>query len=162
MFEHMKEVRGELLNEVESVSEEEFHQKPEEGQWSIGQLVDHLQKIENVMTETFKRIAPSAEDKKVEEKNLVAVTDRSYKKDAPDSVAPGEEPINREEVIMALTEARRDLMAYVDMLDYDLSAKSLKHPVMGELSVKQWVEFIGYHEERHLNQLREIKQAVLS
>lgn len=162
MFEHMKEVRGELLNEVESVSEEKFHQKPEDGSWSVGQLVDHLQKIENVLTETFKQIAPSAEDRKAEEKNLEIVTDRSYKKAAPESVAPGEEPINREEVLMALTEARRDLMAYVDMLDFDLSAKSLKHPVMGELSVKQWVEFIGYHEERHLDQLREIKRAVQS
>jgi hypothetical protein len=37
----------------------------------------------------------------------------------------------------------------------------MKHPYLGELSLKQWVEFIGYHEKRHLLQLAEVKSEAI-
>ncbi|MCD7035857.1 DinB family protein [Metabacillus sp. GX 13764] len=161
MFEHMMRVREELLNELEEIPAEKFKEKPSSTEWSPSELADHLQKIEHVMTNTLKKIAANAEEKSLPEKNLEIITDRSNKREAPESVAPSEELMDKEHAITSLTEARRDLMTFADLIEYDLTERALKHPVMGELSVKQWIEFIGYHEERHLKQLREIKHAIV-
>ncbi|AZB44123.1 DinB family protein [Bacillus sp. FJAT-42376] len=162
MFEHMQKVREELLNTVNTVSEEKFNEKPAQDEWSIAQVVDHLQKIENVLLESLKKSIHQAENKTVEEKQLEAVTDRTRKVPAPEHVSPGPVPIDRTETITALEEARRDLNNFTELLskDFDLKTRSLRHPVLGEVSIKQWIEFVGYHEERHLLQIKEVKEKI--
>ncbi|MBS2970204.1 DinB family protein [Metabacillus sp. KIGAM252] len=162
MYEHMKKVREELLNTLNEVSNEEFNKKPSSDGWSVGQVVDHLQKMEKIVLESLKKSIHHAEDKTVEEKQLEIVTDRSRKVPAPDYVVPSPVPIDRVEVITALEEARRDLINFTELLakDFDLTSRALKHPVLGELSIKQWVEFVGYHEERHLLQIKEAKEII--
>ena len=44
----------------------------------------------------------------------------------------------------------------------DLEDKSVTHPVLGAMSVKQMIEFVGLHEKRHIGQIREIKQSILN
>ncbi|MGD6819048.1 DinB family protein [Metabacillus sp. 84] len=162
MFEHMQKVREELLNTLNAVTDEQFNEKPASDQWSIGQVVDHLQKMENIVLKNLKESIPDAEEKVVEEKQLEIVTDRSRKVPAPDYVAPRSAPIDRVETITALEEARRDLTQFTELLkeDFDLTKRALKHPVLGELSVKQWIEFVGYHEKRHLLQIQEVKESI--
>ena len=39
----------------------------------------------------------------------------------------------------------------------DLEQKSFPHPLFKELSLKQWIPFVGLHEKRHLLQIEELK-----
>ncbi|MTH54807.1 DUF1569 domain-containing protein [Bacillus mangrovi] len=162
MFDHMQQVREDLLNTVNSITNEQFNTKPAPDEWSIGQVMDHLQKIEHAVLTNLKKSIQFAEEKTIEEKQLAVVTDRSHKVDAPEYTVPGPVPIDRIEAETALEEARRNLNHFAQLLaeDFDLSSKALKHPVLGELSIKQWIEFVGYHEERHLLQIHEIKERI--
>ncbi len=38
-----------------------------------------------------------------------------------------------------------------------LADKSMKHPVFGELPLDQWIEHIYLHEQRHIEQIKELK-----
>lgn len=35
------------------------------------------------------------------------------------------------------------------------------HPIFEELTVRQWLDFIGHHERRHIKQIKEVKQKLL-
>jgi len=35
------------------------------------------------------------------------------------------------------------------------STASIPHPVFGAVALPQWVDFLGYHDLRHMNQLEE-------
>jgi hypothetical protein len=38
-----------------------------------------------------------------------------------------------------------------------LAEKSVTHPALGELPLDQWIEQIYLHEQRHIEQIKEIK-----
>ncbi|WP_257349517.1 DinB family protein [Pseudalkalibacillus decolorationis] len=37
-----------------------------------------------------------------------------------------------------------------------LQKRSFAHPIFKEMQLAQWIEFIGYHERRHIKQIEEI------
>ena len=41
-----------------------------------------------------------------------------------------------------------------------LSQVTAKHPFLGVLNLYQWIGFIGYHDLRHADQIREIGEQV--
>ncbi|WP_373464670.1 DinB family protein [Bacillus sp. V2I10] len=66
--------------------------------------------------------------------------------------------IRKKELLSKLEESRRELINFAETAPVQaLNEKAMKHPHLGELSLKQWVEFIGYHEKRHLLQIAEVK-----
>ena len=40
----------------------------------------------------------------------------------------------------------------------ELEAKGFNHPIFGLMSLKQWIPFVGYHEKRHILQIKEVKE----
>ena len=40
-------------------------------------------------------------------------------------------------------------------------AENRMNRVFGDMNLKQWIEFVGYHEERHMEQIHEIKEKLL-
>ena len=44
----------------------------------------------------------------------------------------------------------------------ELRCKSLKHPVFGNVPLIQWFRFVGFHEKRHLRQLKRAVEQVKS
>ncbi|MRX74096.1 DinB family protein [Bacillus lacus] len=162
MMEHMQSIREQLLAETADLSSEALNMKTIETQWSIGQVMHHIYLCECVITDTLKDQIQFAENKTVPEKDLSVVADRSRKVEAAAALVPTAEEIQREEILTQLEEARRDLLNFSNLLEREgsLEQKALKHPVMGNLSIKQWIEFVGYHEKRHLLQIQELKETL--
>ncbi|USK36365.1 DinB family protein [Bacillus sp. F19] len=158
MLEHSQAVRSELLNEVKNMTDKQLNQKPSQDFWSPGQILQHLYLMERVITGGMKQVLMSGEKKEVTEKPLELVIDRSRKVPAPENLKPAEESYVKEELLLKLEESRRELINFAKTAPVQaLNEKAMKHPHLGELSLKQWVEFIGYHEKRHLLQIAEVK-----
>jgi len=100
-------------------------------------------------------------DQPTEDKPFHLAVDRSRKVDAPAQVTPSNEKQTLEEMKSKLAESRAALIELEETASEDkLKQKSFPHPVFGLMDLKQWIDFIGYHEKRHQEQIEEIKTAI--
>lgn len=62
-------------------------------------------------------------------------------------------------MIDLLNNARKELMRFLRTIEDEsiLAKKSVMHPALGELLLDQWIELIYLHEQRHIEQIKEIK-----
>lgn len=161
VLEHAKlaEIRKNLLEEITLLGLDEFNRIPVIDMWSIAQVCHHLVLVEEA---TIKAIAWGLKKESTtekERKNLVLLLDRSRKYKAPTSVEPSEGPFEVQEIIDLLSESRNKLMTFLTTIEDKsiLLEKTVKHPGFGELTLDQWVDQIHFHEQRHIDQIKEIK-----
>jgi uncharacterized damage-inducible protein DinB len=161
MLDYTLNVREELIRETEQMTDEQLNMKPSQDVWSPAQILDHLYLMETVITGGLKHILMNGQKKEASEKPLQLVIDRSRKVPAPENLKPAEGPFSKEELFSKLDRSRRELINFAETApEQELEEKAMKHPHLGDLSLKQWIEFIGYHEKRHLLQLLEVRSAV--
>lgn len=151
------QTRTALLESFSYQTDDQLNQKVKEGQWSIAQVVHHLSTIEK---ETAQLVLQSLkmDSKKVENRDLQFLLDRSKKAKSP--VEPPNQYYKRCELIQLLEESRfRYLQAiFNETHEKSLENKSIYHPGLGEISVKNAIDFIWLHELRHIEQISEISQ----
>jgi len=155
-----QKVREELLESVSYLSDEKLNTKPEEATWSIMQNLEHLYLMEKVVVQ---RMAKELEynPEPTSEVPISMLLNRSKKLEAPDFLKPSNEFISLKEMKKKLDESREALIQFVTHTsEEDLANKAMTHRLFGTLSLKQWVELIGYHEQRHLKQIEEVKEAL--
>jgi hypothetical protein len=154
----IKEARAELLNYVSNLSDKEAALIPENEEWSILDILEHLYVIEKVMSSEIKQILEKGERKKAfKHKPLDSTLDRSNRFKAPNNMKPSKEFTSILQAKDKLYSSRQALMEVLEAYDpSELKANSGKHPAFGTISVEQWVEFIGLHESRHLAQIKDI------
>ncbi|MED2717265.1 PadR family transcriptional regulator, partial [Bacillus thuringiensis] len=85
--------------------------------------------------------------------------DRTKKFIAPEMIEPSIEPFEVEQMLNMLNESRKELMRFLSTIEDEskLVKKSVMHPALGELFLDQWIELIYLHEQRHIEQIKEIK-----
>lgn len=161
MNENIK-IREELLESVNGLSNDQLNKRPEDGSWSVMQVLDHLYLMERAIAHTISEQLKSNESNPTDEKPIHLSVNRATKVDAPSFAVPSSEYITLEEMKTKLTESRKLLQHVVDTSDDALlSQKSYPHPVFGALSLTQWIPFVGFHEKRHIEQIEEIKEKIL-
>src|SRR4051812_13369194 len=127
--------------------------------WSIAQVCHHLVLVEET---TIKAIAwglKKVDNTKTERKNVHLILDRAKKFKAPEIVEPDVEPFEVQSIIELLSDSRNKLLTFLSTIDDKsiLEERSLKHPALGQLPLDQWIEQIYLHEQRHIEQIKEIK-----
>ncbi|MFJ7747352.1 DinB family protein [Peribacillus sp. NPDC097295] len=153
-----KKIREELIQAVNGLSDEQLNAHPEEGRWSIIQVLNHLYLMERAITKGIADTLASDESKHADDKPIQYTLNRDTKVDAPSSVIPTEEFLTLDEVKTKLSSSREALEAVVSHANEDaLNEKSFPHPMFQDLSLKQWIPFVGLHEKRHLFQIEELK-----
>ncbi|MGE6487227.1 DinB family protein [Paenisporosarcina sp. NPDC076898] len=150
--------RNHLLDEVTELSFEDVNYNPEDNSWSIAQVCHHVALTE----ETFaKAIAYGLKKSNVraEQKKIDFMLDRSNKLKAPEIVQPPMDSLKTEQIIDLLSQSRNLLMSVLNTVEDNsiLTEKSVQHPFLGELPLNQWIELIYLHEQRHIEQIKEIK-----
>jgi len=150
--------RNHLLDEVTELSYEDFNYNPENNSWSIAQVCHHVALTE----ETFaKAIAYGLKKSnvKAEQKKIDFMLDRSNKLKAPEIVQPPMESLESDQILDLLSQSRNLLMSVLNTVEDNstLTEKSVQHPFLGELPLNQWIELIYLHEQRHIEQIKEIK-----
>ncbi|PID05583.1 MULTISPECIES: DinB family protein [unclassified Sporosarcina] len=153
------QARKELLAQVEYLTDEVINRQPAEDRWSIKQILQHLYLMEGSVAKTI-QIKLAAEDQNITiDKPIQLTVDRSNKIEAPDFVTPTLEYSTLHDLKSKLTATHSTLHDVAENATEDqLAVKSYPHPVFGEMSLTQWIPFVGYHEQRHIEQIKEVKQ----
>ncbi|PPB10741.1 DinB family protein [Brevibacillus laterosporus] len=150
-------VRAELIETVDGLSDTEINQRAVEGVWTIGQVLEHLYLTEIAVAHHAKK-ALSNEEVQIEPKPISLILDRSKRVQAPAPCEPTTEPKHVQDLLLKLESARTSLLAVYEGAESSQSAKKgFTHPAFGLLDINQWIEFVGFHEQRHLEQIKEIK-----
>jgi len=92
--------------------------------------------------------------------NLNMLRDRSRRIEARENNQPVR-GLDSEAALAELDAARDALLAVVaEAQRVDLSSAVQPHPVFGALNGYQWIAFVGGHELRHTDQIRDIAKQV--
>ncbi|MBW3113653.1 DinB family protein [Bacillus sp. MCCB 382] len=155
----IEDIRSEVLNSVNHLTDEQLNEELEAGRWSILQVLDHLYLMERSLTKTIQLTLEKGEEQEVESKPVHFTVDRSTKVDAPPFVVPTEEKLTLQEMKDKLAASRNDLLAFLETTSKEeLQRKAYPHPIFGHIRLDEWIPFIGYHEKRHLEQIEDLKK----
>jgi hypothetical protein len=164
---YLDSCRKQLRDVVEAVPEADRARRPGEGRWSVVEILMHLGIVEKRVATLVKRMtdgvrrgepAPSAAFEtgtaiaSLEERGAL---DRSKRFVAPEPVLPKDD-VNLDaawEALGASRAAMRDAVLAGDGLA--LASAVVPHPIFGPLNTYEWVAFVGGHDLRHADQIRE-------
>lgn len=160
---YLDEQRSVLKSAFDSVPAELRNRPPAPERWSAANIVEHLaivqarisrllsERIEQVRSELSAEASSGPILPTIDYKRMY---DRSNRVKAPETAQPtGLDAVSA----WAALEKSASMMRAMLMANDGISLSSVTHPHprFGELSVYQWVAFIGAHEVRHAEQIRE-------
>lgn len=137
---------------------------PDAATWSVARVLEHLTLTERSLTKLVASYVSQAqprdagsryaEDAFARELDIPWVLDRTRR--IQGSQPPGE--MTGEQAWGALAESRKALLEELDRAaGLGLESFSRPHPVsQQEMNAYQWIAFLGLHEGRHAQQIREI------
>jgi len=156
---HLYETRNHLIKEIDLLNDEPFNVRPGTKNWSIAQVCHHLFLVEQAAIKAIAWGLKGMDRSEKERKNVQLILDRTKKIQAPPIVEPALEPFKVQKIIDMLSDSRKKLIDYLSTIEDPsiLVEKSVNHPAFGELPLDQWIEMIYLHEQRHIEQIKEIK-----
>ena len=170
LLEHLEETRAAFLTTVATVPSAHRAGRVDPARWSLGELVDHVYKVEmstlRLLTKLVAKAREQGAARETESSSIFAmmdasrVIDRTRPFEAPPVVVPTEGiPVERS--LASLAESRAALRAaLVDASGVALGAITFPHPAFGPLNMYQWGLVLGWHDLRHADQVREMRDAV--
>jgi DinB superfamily len=165
---YLDQTRTDLSNAVNGVAASRRDERPGENQWSVAEILEHLNIIETRISQLLSGmidgakaagLGPEAESGPVlDSVDRARIGDRSQRVTAPEMVKPRSET-DAASAWLALQQSRETLRAALMSGDgLALSELKQKHPVLGLINLYQWSLFVGAHEARHTQQVRETAQ----
>ncbi|MED4531578.1 DinB family protein [Metabacillus fastidiosus] len=157
---NLYETRKNLVKEITLLSNAQFNSKSDMNTWSIAQVCHHLVLVEEASIKAIAWGLKEDDRTQKERKNVqIILLDRTKKIKAPKIVEPDAEAFEVPQIIDLLNNSRKKLITFLSTIEDKaiLEEKSVKHPALGELPLDQWIEQIYLHEQRHIEQIKEIK-----
>ncbi|WP_043932026.1 DinB family protein [Bacillus sp. EB01] len=156
---NLYKTRINLIKEIIPLDYTQLNTRIGMNMWSIAQVCHHLVLVEQA---TIKAIAwglKKVDTTQTERKNVHLILDRTKKFKAPEIVEPDVEPFEVRSIIDLLNDSREKLLTFLSTIENKsiLAEKSFRHPALGELPLDQWIEQVYLHEQRHTEQIKEIK-----
>ena len=165
LFAYLNVRRNALREAVDAVPEAQRGQPPEPGRWSVADVLEHLALVEGRFTTTLaNRLAEARAEGLAEERETspivgtfdqAGVLDRTSKREAPEVVRP--QGLDWESAWSRLEDTRRSFLdVFLSADGLALAGVTYVHPRLGSLNMYQWGVWMGAHEGRHIEQVREI------
>ncbi|WP_077324920.1 DinB family protein [Virgibacillus siamensis] len=153
--------RTALLAEAEGVSDDNLNKQPAEDRWSMKQILEHLYLMEGTIAKIIKHQLEEGEERETSDRPIELTVNRSKKVEAPDFLQPSSDYAGLDDLVRKLEASHKQLAEIVLMADEQaLKERIYPHPEFGQLSLEQWIPFLAYHEMRHTEQIKEVKQAL--
>jgi DinB superfamily len=163
LLSYLDEQRSVLKAAFDSVPEELRNRPPAPERWSAANIAEHLSIVEGRISKILSdRIEESRTGLPAEARtepilptiDYKRVLDRSTRVKAPEVAIPT--GLDASSAWTALENSGSMLRAILVKNDgVDLSSVTHPHPRFGVLSVYEWIAFLGAHEVRHAEQIRE-------
>ena len=158
----LHKIREAILNSVQNLTDDQLNEVTTEGSWSIAQVLEHLYIMEKNVVHQLQLALNREAFEEAEPFPLHVIADRTKKISAPDFLMHSANFKTLEELKVKLATSRDALEQLMQETNEEgLNRKTLAHLRFGVLTVSQWIALVGYHEQRHLGQIEEIKETLL-
>jgi hypothetical protein len=152
-------VHNKLIETVSPLEPALFSQRPSEDEWSVAEVVQHLCLVEERVIKDLEREIAKEPQSVGFLKKLVPtsiVSSRLLRVKAPKAVNPVA-ILEKDVAIENFNRARNSLKELCAAHGHDRFRKLVfKHPFLGDLDGVATISFVGYHEQRHYKQIREV------
>jgi len=162
----LESVRGELLGEIEGLSQAQADWKPGEKDWSVGEIVHHLivaEVMTGKLTTKLTREAEAAGTLKPLPADLRDFVPMSAKAASSANAPPGVWPESGKPIAALIDEMKatraRSRQSMEKLAAVDPRPLVFNHFVLGDLDLSQWWELQAQHDGVHLRQLRDVKSS---
>lgn len=152
-------VHQKLLGAVSTLEPQLYSQSPADGEWSVAEIVHHLCLVEDrVIKELEKAIARAPQRvgffRRLIPTSIVSV--RLIRVKALKAMNPLDAPAK--DVALENYDRTRNRLKALCATHGNERFRNLvfKHQVLGEIDGVATVSFVGYHEQRHYKQIREV------
>ncbi|WP_214225951.1 DinB family protein [Pedobacter sp. B4-66] len=156
------ETTNELSNIISSMSEEQLNKSPFKGSWTAGQVTDHIsQSFGGVIQIVNDGAVPTEREpgKKIELIKSIFL-DFATKMTSPDFVLPSQPPHKKEVLIADLNTMKNQLTEAIKTLDLTETHMNFEIPGFGKFTRLEWINFLIYHMQRHIHQIKNIQQLI--
>ena len=156
-----------FLDSIDGLSEAQWKFKPAPDRWSVAECAEHMALIEDALFERVTeevmktpRVSAKSASERAEKDALVLTTvrNRDEKLHAPDHLQPTGRWASKEALVRHFKQSRDRTIAYIEKTDEELRNHVAPHPRLGQLDAYQRILLLSAHSERHVAQIREVKQ----
>jgi hypothetical protein len=158
--------RAALLAHVNRVDEQARSRRPAPDRWSVAEVLEHLATVERGIAKLItlrgrEKPSPDASPAtSLDESRIAILRGREKRIEAPERVRPTG-TVNAADALRALEEQRGKLRAaFLEADPVSLDGCTHAHPVLGTLTLRDWIHFVAHHEARHAEQIAEIADAL--
>jgi hypothetical protein len=163
IFDELETTISEFSQLLSSFDEDSLNQVPFEGSWTAGQVAKHVimsgsgfvQLINGPVKDTDR--APDAGVETIKSTFL----NFDIKLKSPEFIVPPETIYKKQELLNALTDIRSGVKNSRG-LDLEKTCTARELPALGLLTRFEALNFMLYHTQRHLHQLKNVSKKVLS
>lgn len=168
-FNRLQDLLGDYEKEMKNLSHEQANKKPENGGWSMAEVVYHMSHSEKSIIQYIqKKLIKPEESKSAGLKSWYRSSLLSYalkskrKFRAPKVLDDPKGPYEPSALFSEWKIIRATLNQTISSVSAaDVNRQFFKHPVVGKISLYQTLGFMGHHMQRHLEQMRRVKKQVL-
>ncbi len=154
-------VHDKLSTAIRTTNPDLFFKRPSDDEWSIAEVVQHLCLAEQHVLKDLRKSLQTGPAKVGFLKKLIPmriISLRLVRVKAPRAVTPNNPPA-MEELLKTYDQVRVDLKQLcVDSGTDRLRGIRFKHPFLGDIDGMAAISMVGFHEERHYKQIREIRK----
>ena len=153
-----------FLDIFDTIPADKLQQKSEQTNWSIMDCAEHMLISEQAVTQALSGKAEPVEDR--EPNSKVADISHSFTEfdkrlrgtGGPDTLEGGYN--NTADFSRAFRQNREDLKVILEKEPIDWVCKEKEHPIFGFMTRIEWVYYLIYHTERHLQQINRIEASL--
>jgi hypothetical protein len=148
-----------LLREIGRFSSHSFNTSLPGSEWNAGQIAEHI-----LLTDIFifrvlqgdVEFAGRLSDEKV--KLIKDMLQMPVGKIEDEEIAiPSDSLKDPVTILQKISRERHDIIQYLNSVEEDSLCASYSHPLIGTLTVTEWIWFIVYHTEQHADQLKKME-----
>ncbi|HET8884889.1 MAG TPA: DinB family protein [Salinimicrobium sp.] len=156
--ERFQQTTDEFIEILKSFSNNELNTVPFDGSWTAGQVGDHLYKSYKSV-EILRGTTQTVNRAKNEKVTMFESTfsDLKIKMESPESIKPTADTIKKSELISDLKKRIHEFEDILENEDLSLLCVDFAMPKYGEFTRYEWLAFHTVHTERHIQQLKKIR-----
>lgn len=163
IMEYLEETEEALIEVTEDLSEEQMQYKPDAESWSIAEIIEHINMVENSMKSMINnKMNSDSESENVEVKMtddqvIQLITNRSQKFKTQNQFEPTGEYTTADDAIKAFIDQRENITDWIKDSNTDMRSVVITDFPFGPVDGYQTLLFMAGHTERHTAQIEEVK-----
>ncbi len=162
-FGRLEQARGEVEAELRSLSPAQLSFRESEGSWSIGEVIDHIVRVESSVLEGASRKGVKRagwKPRPVRRAIAWAVFRVGVRLKVPERVrhVVPQHGVSAADALRRWTEVRTAMRDFLESIPHDdLGLLAIKHPIAGPFNYRDFLAFLEWHLRHHRRQIGRIR-----